>query len=185
MGTITRGISLRGPVFPAFVFRKPYCLFKGSGKLLSNKIPYTIVDQDAVGFSKELVDKQMIFWTKEKLGIIDFTKVHSEGVFEVGPSIHWLVVNGKDIRQAFWVNGGSYILYNDNHHVKIVEASDVQKPFVSDVTETYSDIAYFDKIGKLFYLDSKTEQLTSLTILHPRKFITFKLPKNFQKKEIK
>lgn len=156
-----------------------------SGKLLCNKLPYVLIDRDVLGFSRDLSEKQLLFWTKNRIGIIDFGKIKSEGVFDTGPGLRWLDVGGRNIRQAFWVNSGSYVLYRDGNKIKISEANDGPKPFVSDVAETLSDIVYSEKTGKLYFIDQQTHKLTALTILPAREFITFKLPENLRKKEIK
>ncbi len=168
------------------LFSENLILFQSdAGQLLSNKVPYVLVTKNVAGFNKQLVNNQLLVWTKEKLGIINFNKTNKEGVFEMGPDIHWLPVSGKDIRQAFWVNKDSHILYLDRNQVKIVETNASTESPADNITKTDSEVIYDDVSGKLFYLDPQTHQLMSLTILPAHKFIAFLLPKNVQKKDIR
>jgi hypothetical protein len=168
------------------LFSENLILFQSdAGQLLSNKVPYVLVPKNVVGFSKQLVNNQLLIWTKEKLGIVNFNKTNKEGVFEMGPDVHWLPVTGKDIRQAFWVNKDSHILYLDRNQIKIVETNANTESSIDDITKTDSELVYDDVSGKLFYLDQQTHQLMSLTILPDHEFIAFMLPKNIQKKDIR
>lgn len=172
--------------FTIHVFSENFMIFlSDSGQLLSNKIPYELVQKDAIGFSKDMLDNQIIFWTKDKIGTIDFTKTSKEGVFETGPNTRTFAVKGKDIRQAFWVNKGSHILYVDQDQVRLLETSPFGDPLISNMVKVYGDVLYDDTSGKLFYLDQQTRQLMSLVVLPAHELISFQIPEEILRKETK
>ena len=153
------------------------------GRLFSNRLPYRLVNDNVTGFNKTLNKKRLLIWTKRKLGLIDFSRTSQEGVFETGPEVKWLVADGRDIRQAFWVNKGTHVLFRDRDRVRIVDVSDGESPAVT-VVESDGPVAYADELGKLFYLDKKTHDLTALTVLPPHEYVSFNLPQTFRRKEL-
>ena len=104
-----------------------------------------------------------------------------EGVFEAGPRIIWVVKNARDIRQAFWVNSGSHILFRDSGQIKLVELNVYTAPSVFDVGYTNGAIAYSDRLGKVFFIDKDTNQLVSLTVVPEYRLIHFTLPETIKK----
>ncbi len=154
-----------------------------TGSLLSNKVPYLFASEGIRGFSHELSHNRIIVWTKNKLGMIDFTKTSTEGIFETGPAINWLSVGGKDIQQATWVNKGTHIFYRDRDQIKITESEMADKPFIGDVVRTNDDFLYDNDTGLVYYIDDKTRQFMATTILPRHEFIVFKIPEYLHKGE--
>lgn len=156
-----------------------------NGRLLTNKLPFQLVEQSVVDFDDHLNDNRLLFWTKNALGIIDFNQTGKEGIFETGPQITWLIQNAENIHQAFWVNKGSHVLFRDDDQVKITDVTSVGKTEMSTLIKTEYPVSYSDALGKLFYLDETTQYLNALTVLPAHKYVTFQLPETFRKKDLR
>jgi hypothetical protein len=167
-----------------YIFSNDHFMFKDKDShLLTNKLPYVLIDEPIVNFCKELNDKRLLLWTTQKIGIIDFSTTSKEGVFETGPSVNWLIQSGHDIRQAFWVNKGNNLLFLDGDSIWLVETTLNGQPEINFLVKTDSLVSYSERLGKLFYLDYDTHALMGLTILPPHEYVSFNVPENFQRKK--
>ena len=143
-------------------------LINQEGSLLFNQPPYFLVDQDVKNFVFDENLQRLLIWTNSKIGVIDFVPKNTKPSDLKTPQLTWLVNNAQEIDQAFWVNKGSHILYKDAGRIFLVEAfdpSEQSSPYEITEVKKQSAIAYFDTTGTIFYLNRKTERLSSLTIL--------------------
>ncbi|MBF0479426.1 MAG: PEGA domain-containing protein [Candidatus Omnitrophica bacterium] len=136
-----------------------------NGQLLWNNLPYMLIEQGCRGYLPVHQGRQIMVWTQNKIGIIDFTENRKEGIFETGPSVKWIIENGSDITQAFLVNRGSQILFKDGSKVNLTDTELMYNRDISLITTTESPIVYSDRAQKLFYLDDKNQQLNVIDIL--------------------
>jgi hypothetical protein len=167
-----------------YIFSNDHFVLKDKeGHLLTNKLPYVLIDEPIVNFSKELNDKRLLIWTKQKIGIIDFSTTSKEGIFETGPSVTWLIQSGRDIRQVFWVNKGNNLVFLDGDSIWLVETTLTGQPEINFLVKTDSLVSYSERLGKLFYLDRDTHALMSLTILPPHEYVSFNVPETFKRKK--
>ena len=139
-----------------------------NGALLFNHLPHRLVDHGVKGFVFNEHKKRLLLWTNHQIGVIDFTKEKGNTLFEQGPPLAWLMTNGNDIQQAFWVNETSQILYRDADKVLLLETDTLEKPISYEIINVKPEgaIEYSDTLGTLFYLDKETGCLSSIEILN-------------------
>ncbi|MBF0484112.1 MAG: PEGA domain-containing protein [Candidatus Omnitrophica bacterium] len=135
------------------------------GQLLWNGLPYKLIEKNCKGFIPLAEGKKLLVWTTSQIGIIDFAETRREGLFETGPTITWVINNGKNITQAFPVNHGSQIIFKDGDQVNLTDVDMICSREISMITSTQNRIFYSEKAGKLFYIDDKTQQLIIINIL--------------------
>lgn len=134
------------------------------GQLISNLKPYLLAEGGIVGFKWNTKPRQILLWSRDKIGFIDFSK----NMLETNPpSITWVQEKARDITNAFWVNEGSHILFTDSDQMFIAAVnccgmSDIKK--LRDIRRQ-SDIYYSDRTGKVFFIDKGTARLSSMEII--------------------
>ncbi len=139
------------------------------GELLSNRFPYRLVDDGVLGIEPYKGKPALLVWQKKRIGIIDFSKKPSdaEDVFEKGVKVRWVHENGADIRQAFWISEGDYILFLDSNGVFLLDAfSGMQSSvrFLFSVKDK-SSVYYAPSLGKLYYLEAESGKLRTFELL--------------------
>ncbi len=139
------------------------------GELLSNRFPYRLVDDGVLGIEPYRGKPALLIWQKHRVGIIDFSRKpsDSEDVFEKSVKAHWVHENGNDIRQAFWISEGNYILFLDSSGVFLLDAFSDMPPsvrFLFSVKEN-SSVYYAPSLGKLYYLEPQSGKLRTFELL--------------------
>ncbi len=160
-----------------------------SGELLANRLPYHYVPTGVLGFAFLAKSQRIIFWTRDKLGAIDFSRSREkEKFFEVGPEIDWIVQDAQNIRQAFWVNEGSHAVYSDENTVYLAalngETGAEARQKLVDIGAG-SSFAYDDDSGRLLYLDPVAGNLNAVRLIPEEKFLNLSLPAQPEKKPAK
>jgi hypothetical protein len=148
--------------------------FRGmSGELFFNKLPYRFVDKGVSGLEFDVETSRLLFWIKDRIGIIDFSHEDTGQVeFEKGPSITW-VYKGRDIKDAFWVYQASHVIFSDGGDLKLLEIIEGGKFLVSNVADgSYiEDFVYFEKDGTVYFLDKQDGGFYSTVIVPAKSFI--------------
>ncbi len=181
------GSSLFGAkgLFQIHVLDNDIILFQGArGELLANRLPYRFLEEGTIGYEYYASRERALVWRKEDIGILAFSKpAKNEEIFEKGPRLHWVYQRGQKIEQAFWVYEGSHILFRDENRVSLLEIETHGKPHLYSLLKVKrkTDVFYAESTGKLYYLDSESECLSSVEIL-PRQEI---LPLTFTEKNEK
>ena len=170
--------------YDIYIYPNGIDLFIGeNGELLTSVLPYIIAPEGVRNIAYSEDSSKILFWTKNKINVIDFSGAKKEGVFEKGPLVTEVVNNAKDIKQAFWVNKGSHILFLDENYVRLSEFDTSGVPMIFPIIDVKGPIFYDDTTGSLYYLDKKTAQLESITIVPSHETFSFKLPKDVPQKE--
>ena len=145
-----------------------FTIIDNKGKLIANKSPYTFVQKGVIGSKYcELLDR-MVVWTKEKLGIIDFSKEETGKVsFEKEPKVIWIYTEGRNIDQGYWVYQGSHILFKDGKKVYLMDVEgygDFDTRKILGVQEK-SGIIYSGETGELYFIDPESSSLMFVDII--------------------
>ncbi len=172
------------------VFSDDIILFLGEkGELLGNRLPYRFVEEGVLGLEFYPKLKRVLIWKKDALGVLDFSKQRGElgekEVFESGPKLIWVFKKGEKIEQAFWVYEGSHILFRDGDKVFLLELETYGKPHLNFLVEVKhrSSIFYSEDLGKLYYLDNTTGNLTSMEILPRWEILPLPFPERKEEKK--
>lgn len=146
--------------------RKTLVFLGERGELLAGQFPYRFIDRGVVGMGWDR--RRVLFWTKEKLGIMEWPAASAEEeVAEPVPELRWAFKRGRHIEQAFWVFEGSHILFRDENRVYLLEvdASGLSEPIELLQVSNDSSILYVEESGRLYFLDRATKRLSTLSIL--------------------
>lgn len=155
-------------------------LFLGEhGELLASRLPYRFVDHGVLGFEGHPQHQRVLFWQKDRLGVLDFSQ---EGVdtelFERGPRIRWVTKDAEHIEQAFWAFDGSHIVYRDHHRVMLAELETYGPLHAQELVQIKpgSSIAYAEETGQIYFLDRVTGRLKALELVPKRELVPFPFP---------
>ena len=124
-------IFLGKDIFRIRVFPKNAVFFPGfRGKLLSNGSPYYLAGQEVTGAD----------------------------ILENPSPIRRLVKSEGKIEQAFWVYGGSHVLFRQGNKVRLLELTQDAFAETYDCFEVKrrSSVLYFEKSGRIYYLQKNT-----------------------------
>ncbi len=155
-------------------------LFWGErGALLTNHLPYRLVESGVVGVEVDRQRQRAIVWQRDKLGVVDFSKVaQGVDVFQKGPAMTWLFTEGRRIEQAFWVYEGSHIIFRDQDKIGLLDLETPGQPqpeWLFDVKRN-SAVSYVEETGRLYYLDARSGRLSVVMIVPKEALLLFPFP---------
>ena len=164
-------------IFPekGFVEVKPLgsdlMLFLGEeGYLTANVEPYRFA-QEILGITPNREAMRVLFWQKNKLGLLDFrSKAQMRIDFERIPRMVLLYDKGRYLSQAYWVHEGSYSLFRDDNDIflfELIRGSDKSLNRVVQIMRN-SSVYYSEDSGILYYLDRITAHLFGIEIIPKR-----------------
>lgn len=150
-----------------FVSSNTICFYGERGELFSNALPYHFVNEGVRGYQAGTAGRKIVLWQARRVGVLDFEKPErKKEFFERGPEIEWIVEGGQDIRQAYFVNDATYVLYCDRNKVFLSRGGEYRTSPEEVVTvRDRSGIAYVEKTGKLYYLEPSRGELMAAEIL--------------------
>jgi hypothetical protein len=156
------------------------------GSLISNLLPYTLIEKGVKGFEFDEDSGLLLVWTKNKIGVLDFSQKKEKGIFELGPALTWLNIKANDIQQGLFVNQGAHIIYNDQNLLLITETYSIGQPVTHEIVPVKKGtlVQYSDKNGKLFYIDRKTSYLSHVQVIPENTFFTSAAPEEFPEEKI-
>ncbi|MCM8775261.1 MAG: PEGA domain-containing protein [Candidatus Omnitrophica bacterium] len=132
------------------------------GALISNRMPYHLVDKDVIGveYTEHADTEKLLFWTQRTVGVIDFSRMKG-GLFELGPKRILLYQSGQKIRQAFWAYDDTHVIFVDNQKVYLLEAKEPWPYQVRFLEQIAPDtlVEYSDRRRSLYFIDSQTRHL--------------------------
>jgi hypothetical protein len=144
-------------------------LFLGEqGQLLANRLPYRFVSKGVRGVELDQKLHRVLIWEKDRIGILDFETEETGAVdFEKGPTLSWIYDKGKDIKQAFLAYGGSHVLFLDSATAFLIEIEEFGEFKIEEIfaVKEKSSIFYSESTGKMYFLDSDSGELLSVTIV--------------------
>ena len=145
-----------------------FTVLDNNGKLVTNKIPYTVAEKGIKGYLFFEPAKRLLFWTDKKLGILDLSEEKTGNVsFEREPEKSWIYSKGKDIGQAFWVYQDSHVLFKDVNTVYLVELEDSGENEIYEVLKVQkrSGIIYSEETGNVYFIDPDTSEVMFIDII--------------------
>lgn len=159
---------------------KHVILFLGEhGELFANLLPYKFVEKALIGYALDSVTRRLIFWQKNKVGILDFSKEKTDkDIFEKAPMRAFIVEDGRNVRQAFWVYKGSHVIFLDEEKVYLAQAQEEAGANARYLLEARnrSQIFYSEEAGKLYFLDRASGNLCSLEIIPEKEIFRLGFP---------
>ena len=174
------------------IFSKDIILLLGNrGEFFSNRFPYRVVESGVRGFEFYPPSEQVLVWQKDKLGILDFSKLNSEVNSEEGSAdkngvrVSWLFNEGVNIEQGLWVYGGSHILFRDNDKLFLLELKGAKSgPGVNQIIQVKrkSQFFYSEHSGKVYYLNP-SGFLSSLEIIPKKEIMLLPFPEIKEKEK--
>lgn len=175
-----RSIFKGSRFFDIKVLSADFILFTGEkGQLLCNRLPYVVAETGVRGTSAYLPLNKTLFWTKDKIGVLDFTTEETGDVeFEIGPTLTWVYTKGRNIKQAFWVYDGSHVLFRDADNIFLLEMEEYGRVKIARLcsVQKNSAIYYSEGTGKLYFIGSEGEGLYAAGILPSQGVITSPFP---------
>jgi len=146
-------------------------LFLGEeGYLTANVEPYRFA-QEILGITPNSEAMRVLFWQKNKLGLLDFrSKAQMRIDFERIPRMVLLYDKGRYLSQAYWVHEGSHSLFRDDNDIflfELIRGSDKSLNKVIQVMRN-SSVYYSEDSGILYYLDRVTAHLFGIEIISKR-----------------
>ncbi|OGX04799.1 MAG: hypothetical protein A3G87_08620 [Omnitrophica bacterium RIFCSPLOWO2_12_FULL_50_11] len=175
--------------FSIHVFSDDLILFLGDdGKLVTNRLPYELVERGVLGFDIEKREQRLVIWTQDSLGVIDFSSDVKRGdIFQRGPQLRWVYKEGRDIKDAFWVYQDAYILFQDRNDVFLLELETLGNPNLYELlaVKKHAPVHYVEKTGRLYYLDEKSGRLASLEVVPKQALIDIPLPRTEEERKEK
>lgn len=150
-----------------FISNNTICFFGERGEFFSNMLPYRFVDEGVRGYQTDADGRKVVLWQRERAGVLDFERQErKKEFFERGPEIEWVVENGHDVGQAYFVYDANYVLFCDQNKVFLSRVGEYGIPPEEIVTvRKGSGIFYAEKTGKLYYLGSSRSELMAADIL--------------------
>lgn len=150
-----------------FISNNTICFQGERGELFSNALPYRFVDEGVRGYQADSDGQKIALWQAARVGVLDFEKPeHKKEFFERGPEIEWVVENGQDIRQVYFVYDAAYVLFCDQDKVFLARVGEQGIPPEEIVkVRKGSGFFYAEKTGKLYYLGSSRGEFMVADIL--------------------
>ncbi len=143
-------------------------LFLGNkGDLIMTLPPFVISESGVLGTSYHNPSQKLLFWSKNTIGVVDFTQGDGEGLlFSDRIIVKTVYAQGKNIIQCFWAYDGTHVIFRDGAGVFLLELLSGAKPHIEPIvnTKNNSDVLYSDETGSLYYLDPKGRLLTQKII---------------------
>lgn len=150
-----------------FVSEDTICFQGERGELFSNVLPYRFVDEGVRGYQTDPDGRKVVLWQGKRVGVLDFEKPErKKEFFERGPEIEWVVEDGQDIRQAYFVYDTAYVLFCDGD--KIFLARTGERGLLPEKLVTVwkgSGVFYAEKTGKLYFLEPARGEFVAADIL--------------------
>lgn len=142
--------------------RNLFVFLSDQGTLISNRMPYYLVDKDVMGVEYAGhggIDK-LLYWTPREIGYIDFARAR-QSLFEKGPERKTLTEGGANIRQAFWAYEDTHVVFMNGNDIYLLEAKGPE-PYHSSLLEngaSESPMNYSDRNRTLYFLQASTRNL--------------------------
>lgn len=135
--------------------------------ILNHSRPY-VIDEPLVGVRLDAGNAKLLMWTRKEIGVIDLSNEENpKSTAAVQANIDWVFVQGKDIRQCFWVYEGSHIIFRDGNQVWLLEPQPQGPAHLEAVTASKenSSVVFVEAKGSLYYLGEHDGRLYSLDIV--------------------
>lgn len=144
------------------------------GELLASRAPYTLADKGVLGVDWDSHRRRMLFWQKDKVDVIDFSRQEeaAQPSVQIRP-----VYKGRNIQQALWIDEGSYILLRDDDRLLLAGVDTYGAAHIETLMDVKknSAVAYLEDSGVVYYLDAASGYLTALRLLPRRELLGMSL----------
>ncbi len=159
--------ELKGP-FEVRHLSEDMTFFLGQdGELFVGQRDTPLVGKNVLDFSFDKKHHKVVIWTKNSIGTVVFSKEKKEQPDFQNEKVDWLLQQASEVSAAFWAHDGSYIIFQDQAKVFLLELETFGAPSLYELLETKgrSHVFYNDDSGELFYLDKNTGNLMSLEVV--------------------
>lgn len=139
-----------------------------NGGLYTNKLPYKLVQDTVLGLALEKSKRKILFWQKNKIGIIDFLKEITGAVlFEKGPKLKWAYDKGVNIEKCVLIYEGSHVLFNDSNRLFLYELEDYGQPHIHKIADIKNGTSFFylKQDGDVYFIDSRNSSPKVVSII--------------------
>ncbi len=137
------------------------------GELVSSRAVLPPVERGVRGLAVMPKRERVLFWTRDQLGMLQPDDVEEWNHAPPPLRVQWLLTEGRDLAQGFWVYDGSHCLVRDGDRVLLfaLETDGPIQPHELLQVQAGSSIAYDDASGMLYYLDRDSGRLRALELL--------------------
>lgn len=138
------------------------------GRLVTNHPPRIIADAGVKGIEFNKKNQKLLYWTDQTIGMSEWTASKKDSAATSLEIAKKTIFSGaQKIQAAFWAHDGSYIVYQDQDKVFLLEPQSFAEPLVYELFQVKSGSLahYSDDSGEIFYLDKKTGHLMSLELI--------------------
>lgn len=138
-----------------------------NGDFTINIPPYRIADEGVIGFDFHPDHNLLLYWTRQSIGIADFTGKFDKTVFQEKFTVRPVYKNTGKISQCFWAYEDSHILYNDDDTVYLIELLPQGPDHIELICRVKKDSSVFYDYSEhsMYYLDEKDGTLNKLQIV--------------------
>ncbi len=151
-----------------------------SGDLVTNRLPYRVVDSHVRTFEFSKKSKRLLILRDSLLGVLDFSvpETLSDEAFQVGSKLSWVLKERQNMAQAFWVYEGSHILFREGNKIFILDFETYEAPKENFVVEVKngSSVYFSEDSGLLYYLDASSGNLLSLEVFPKKQILNIPFP---------
>ena len=133
------------------------------GELLTSP-PLRMLEEEGVR-GVEVAVSRALLWRKDAIGLLDLSAQETPP-----PSSfrrRWVFRAGRGIHQALWVDHGSHIVFCDHAGLSLLDLAIPEAPVRHRLVEVRPGTmaAYAEGSGTLYYLDRRTNRLSSLELI--------------------
>ncbi len=127
------------------------------GELLTNYFPYSLIEKGVEGLQLHKANLKLLYWTKQSIGLIDFSDVIESNI----------LYTGRNITDCFWVIEPTHVLFNDKERLYLCEIEPQGEPHIEFITEIEDNSSFFycDKTGSVYFLEPQSRNLNSIKII--------------------
>lgn len=138
------------------------------GELWASRAQDLVIDAGIRGFEFDPHREQLLFWRRDRLGVLDCSAEAREDdrVVAPRPRPRWIIEERRDIRQGVWVYDASHVVFQDGDEAFLLEREPpgAAAPRSLARVRAGSAVAYVEESGELYYLDRSTGALSVLEI---------------------
>jgi len=155
------------------------------GRLITNHLPYELLEEDVEGWSYDSAGKSLLAWSEDQLQFFLFKRQPENlSLFEQGPERVKLPIAFNSILAAQWVYEDAYVLFQSNDAVFLSErATPKKEPVLIAKTKKKSRFYYQKNSDSLYYLNEEGK-LMMLQLFPESAFDVLEFPKKEHQMEI-
>lgn len=144
--------------------RNLVALLSPTGCLLTNRAPYLHASHDVIGVQAfaSWTESKLMWWTSEKIGVIDFDDDDLTG----SVTSQTLYSRGKNIKKAVWAYDDSYIVFMDENSIQLLDTRFLGKRHAQLLEHTAEDSPFYysEREKAIYFLEADSSHLVKRKI---------------------